>query len=45
MDRIFDYEDAKRLCASHKQILDTILRTLSAREKDNNNFAKAAAEA
>ena len=45
MDRIFDYEDAKRLCASHKQILDTIRRTLSAREKDNNNFAKAAAEA
>lgn len=24
MDRVFDYESAKRLCASHKQIEDTI---------------------
>lgn len=42
MDRIFDYEDAKTLCASHKQILDTIRRTIASRDKDAGKFKAAA---
>ncbi len=44
MDRAFDYEGAKRLCASHKQILDTIRRTYASREKDEERVWKEAKE-
>lgn len=44
MDRIFDYEDAKRLCVSHKQILDTIRRTLASRSNDEASFKREASE-
>ena len=44
MDRNFDYEDARRLCASHKQILDTIQKTLKARSKDADKVRQAATE-
>lgn len=42
MDRWFEYEDAKRLCASHKQILDTIQKILDLHKKDIDTFKKAA---
>lgn len=44
MDRWFEYEDAKRLCASHKQIIDTIRKMKESRAKDAEGFKKAAKE-
>ena len=34
MDRVFAYEDAKKLCATHKQILNTIKKIIASCGKD-----------
>ena len=44
MGRVFDYESAKRLCASHKQLLDTIQRMSASRARDADRVREAAKE-
>ena len=44
MDRVFAYEDAKKLCATHKQILNTIKKIIASRGKDASRVQKAAQE-
>ena len=42
MDRVYDYRDAKRLCASHQQILDTIQKMKTSHAKDSEKVKENA---
>lgn len=44
MDRVYEYEDAKRLCASHKKILELIQKINASRAKDAERVKKNASE-
>ena len=44
MERGFDYESAKRLCLSHKQILESIQRIITSRVMDEDRVKKIAKE-